>query len=396
MNSNAVKNETTTINASDELYWAGIRNQYTLPNDFINLENGYFSVQSRPVFEAFERYNAMVNRQGAHFLRTQYPARIDAVLDALATFTGARTEELVITRNLVEAMNILIQGYPFAAGDEVIHSSQDYDAVVATLQMTAQRKNLKLTAVRLPLHPQSDDEIVAAYEEAITPQTRVILVTHMIHMTGHLVPVAKIARMARARGVDVLVDAAHSFAQIDYRLPELDSEFVAVNLHKWLGAPLGVGLLYIKKKRIAEIAPLYGVKQYTATDIRKFTQIGTTPPAPILAIPDAIAFHHLVGGRNKEARLRYLKDYWMTRVCALPGIESLTPASAERSCAIGAFRVAGVDAQQVTSYLFDQHHIFTVARDIDGAPGVRVTPHLYTTTAELDQLIGALTTLTQN
>lgn len=378
------------VDPADETVWAGVREQYAVSDDFINLENGYFSVQAKPVFDAFQRYNALLNREAAYFLRVQYPKRLASVMQALAEFTGAAVEELVLTRNLVEAMNILIQGYPFQAGDEVVLSSQDYDSVVETFEMVRQRKGIALSKIRLPLHPQTDEEIVALYERAITARTRVLLVTHMIHLTGQLVPVAKIARMARAHGVDVFVDAAHSFAQIEYRLPELASDFVAVNLHKWFGAPLGVGLLYVRRERIADIAPLFGDTTCPIDDIRKLAHVGTTPPAPILAIEDALAFHHRIGGRNKEARLRYLKDYWVSRVRDFRAIELLTPEAPDRSCAIASFRIRGMEAQQVVDYLFDQHRIFTVARNIDGEAGVRVTPHLYNTTKELDRLVQAL------
>lgn len=382
--------QNTEINPADEQYWSGIQRQYAVSQDFINLENGFFSLQSTPVFDAFQRHNLLLNQEAAYFLRTKFPQRLASIMQALADFTGAGVDELVLTRNLMEAMNILIQGYPFRAGDEVVLSTQDYDSVAETFDMVSMRKGLKLERVRLPLHPRDDEEIVALYENAITPRTRVLLVTHMIHLTGQIVPVAKICAMARRHGVDVLVDAAHSFAQIDYRMPDLHADFVAVNLHKWLGAPLGVGLLYIRKERIADIAPLFGDTSHAASDIRKFAHVGTTPPAPILAIEDAIAFHHAIGGRNKEARLRYLKDYWTTRVKGYARIELLTPEAAQRSCAIAAFHVKGMMSEQVVSYLFDEHRIFTVGREIEGQAGIRVTPHLYTTIDDLDRLVEAL------
>ena len=378
------------IDPAYENFWAGIRRQYAVSDEFINLENGYFSVQSTPVFEAFQRYNALLNQDASRFLRTEYPQRLAAIMQMLSAFTGAGPGELVLTRNLMEAMNILIQGYPFQAGDEVVISSQDYDSVVETFEMVQQRKGIKLARIHLPLDPQDDEEIVTAYQQAITPRTRVILVTHMIHLSGQIVPVAKIAQMARGHGVDVLVDAAHSFAQLDYRLPELNSDFVAVNLHKWLGAPLGVGLLYIRNERIAEIAPLFGDTACAAGDIRKFAHVGTTPPAPILAIEDAITFHHSIGGGNKEARLRYLKDYWTERVRRLGRIEMLTPSASHRACAIAAFHVEGMGSKEVVDYLYEGYRIFTVGRNIEGKAGVRVTPHLYTSIANLDRLIGAL------
>jgi selenocysteine lyase/cysteine desulfurase len=231
---------------------------------------------------------------------------------------------------------------------------------------------------------------VSIYENAITPRTRVLLVTHLLHRTGQILPVAKIAAMAKSHGVDVFVDAAHSFAQIDFHLPDLGSDFAVANLHKWLGAPLGTGILYIRKNRIVEITPLFGDVDHAKADIRKLGHVGTSPPAPVMAIEDAIAFHNRIGGRNKEARLRYLKDYWVERVKEFRHIEMMIPDAPERSCAIAAFRVDGWQAQQVADYLFKEHKIFTVATVAAGLDVVRVTPLLYTTTSDLDRLVSAL------
>jgi selenocysteine lyase/cysteine desulfurase len=378
------------IDPSDETFWSGIRAQYDPSDAFINLENGFFGMPSRPVLEAFEAHNRLVNREAAFFMRTKYPARLAAAVNALAEFSGVASEELVIVRNPTEGMNILIQGYPFRPDDEVVIGNQDYDSVDAALEMMQQRGRLKLVRVQLPFHPNSDEEIVALYERAITPKTRVLVVTHLLHRTGQILPVAKIARMAQARGIDVFVDAAHSFAHIDYRLPELNSAFVVAHLHKWLGAPLGVGLLYIRKDRVPDITPLFGDVKYPDTDIRKLAHFGTTPPAPIMSIEDAIAFHNRIGGKNKEARLRYLKECWVSRARKLRHIELMIPDAPERSCSIAAFRVGGMDAQQVAGILFEQHRIFTVATIVAGKDVVRVTPHLYNTAGDMDSLVAAL------
>jgi selenocysteine lyase/cysteine desulfurase len=388
-----IPSQPTHIDPADEAFWSGIRAQYDASADFINLENGFFGMPPRPVLEAFEAHNRLVNREAAFFMRTQYPQRLAAAVDALARFAGVTAEELVIVRNPTEGMNILIQGYPFCPDDEVVVSNQDYDSVDETLQMMQQRGRFKLAPVCLPFHPKNDEEIVATYERAITSKTRVLIVTHLLHRTGQILPVAKIAQIAQAHGIDVFVDAAHSFAHIDYRLPELHSPFVVAHLHKWLGAPLGVGLLHIRKDRIPDIAPLFGDVAYADSDIRKLAHFGTTPPAPIMAIEDAIAFHNRIGGRNKEARLRYLKEYWVSRARKLPRIEWLIPNAPERSCAIAAFRVAGMEAKDVTEYLFREHRLFTVAPGVEGKGVVRVTPHLYNTTADLDKLVAALTAL---
>ncbi len=382
--------QATLINPTDEAYWATIRAQYAVSRDFINLENGYFSIPAQPVADALDRYNRLVHREGAYFMRTQLPQRVDDAVRALAAFCNTSTQELIITRNATEAMNILIQGYPFHADDEVVASNQDYDSVTELLEMMQRHGRLRLTRIQLPHHPQDDNEIVALYQKAITPRTRVITLTHMLHRTGQLLPVAKIAQMARAHGVDVFVDAAHSFAQVDYRIPDLHTDFMAANLHKWLGAPLGVGLLYVRKERVADITPLFGDTSFPDDDIRKLAHFGTITPAPVLAIEEAIAFHNAIGGRNKEARLRYLKDYWMERATALSRVEPLTPREAGRSCAIGTFRIEGMDAKKVVNDLFEQDKIFTVAPVIDGQSAIRVTPHLYNTTEDLDHLLAAL------
>lgn len=378
------------IDPADESYWSGIRRQYDVSGEFTNLENGYFSIPALPVLDAFQHYNTQINREGPFFMRRRLPDRLADVMRALSDFTGAGEHELVITRNATEAMNILINGYPFQPGDELVFSTQDYDSVIDTVKMAQKRRGIQLVRIRLPLHPKEDDEIVAAYENAITPRTRVLLVTHMIHLTGQIVPLAKVAQMARARGVDVIADAAHSFAHIDYRLRDLQSDFVGLSLHKWLGAPLGVGLLYVRKERIADIAPLFGDATYADDEIRKLAHFNTMPPAAMLAIPDALAFHNRIGSRNKEARLRYLKNYWVDRVRDFRFLEMLTPDAPQRACAIASFHVKGMTSKQVTDYLYDEHRIYTVGIKIEDKAAVRVTPHLFNSIDDLDRLVGAL------
>lgn len=381
------------VDPADEAFWSNIRAQYDASSDFINLENGFFGMPSRPVIEAYEAHNRLVNREASLFMRTRYPQHLASAVDALASFSGVSPEELVIVRNPTEGMNVLIQGYPFEPDDEVVVGNQDYDSVDEALEMMQQRGRFRLIRTHLPFHPQSDDEIVAAYERAMTPKTRVLVVTHLLHRTGQILPVAKIAQMAQAHGIDVFVDAAHSFAHIDFQLPDLGCSFVVAHLHKWLGVPLGVGLLYIRKNRIEDIAPLFGDVSKAQSDIRKLAHFGTTPPAPIMAIEDAIAFHNRMGGKNKEARLRYLKEYWVSGARELPRIEMMIPQAPERSCAIAAFRVKDMEAQQVVNYLFEEHRIFTVAPLVDGGGVVRVTPHLYNTTDDLDRLVAGLAAL---
>ncbi|WP_167758683.1 aminotransferase class V-fold PLP-dependent enzyme [Zemynaea arenosa] len=383
------------IAPDDESYWAQIAAQYDVSPSFLNLENGYFGVQARPVFEAFQRYERTVNRDNSFFLRREWPGRHAHVLKRLAAFAGVDEGELLITRNLMESLNIILQGYPWRAGDEVVCASHDYDEVAETLEMVAQRRGLRVARVEVPLNPSGDDEIVAVYEGALSEHTRAILITHMVHRTGQIMPVARLSALARSRGVDTIVDAAHSFAQLDFRLPDLGADFVGANLHKWLGAPLGVGLLYVKRERLGEIAPLFGSMAHADGGIARLGNVGTVPPAPVLAIEDALDFHESIGSASKEARLRYLTQYWVARVRGLPGLRMLTPSDPQRSCAIAVFAIDGLPAQQVCDRLLEEYGIFTVVRPVAGTHGVRVTPHLYITPSDLDRLVAALQAMTR-
>jgi selenocysteine lyase/cysteine desulfurase len=382
----------------DEDFWNTVRAEYAPSPDFINLENGYFSMPAQPVRAALRRYQDEVDSEGAYFLRVRYPERHRQVLRALADFCGVSAGEIVLTRSAVESFNILIQGYPFEAGDEVLLAGHDYDSVIATLGMLEARKGIRLRFVEVPLDPAGDDEIVALYEGAIGPRTRAVVLTHVVHRTGQIMPVARIAAMARRHGIDAIIDAAHSLALLDYRIPELGAPFGVFNLHKWVGAPLGVGMLYIASGRIADIAPLYGDVSHAADDIAKLAHFGVVPPAPILAIDDALAFCRRVGVASKEARMRYLSRYWMEQVRDLPRVRVLTPRDPQRYCALGAFNIDGMPAQEVAAQLMARHRIFTVVRKVSEGGGVgvgagdcvRVTPHLYTTTAELDALVAAI------
>lgn len=374
----------------DEAYWSTVRALFEVAPDMINLENGYFGTQAISVFETWQRLERKIHLENSFFLRIRKPALIADAIHSLAKFSGCDPTELLITRNVIEALNIIIQGYPFSDGDEVLVASHDYDQVVETLQMVSVRKGLTLQRVFIPLDPKTDEQIVDIYRRAIVPRTRVLLVTHIVPRTGQIMPVEKISMMARAFGVDTIVDAAHSYAHLEYKVSNLGADFVGVNLHKWLGAPLGMGMLYIRHPRIAEISPLFGDVRHAVTDIAKLGNFGTVPPGPILAIPDAIAFHEAIGGANKEARLRYLKEYWLSSVRDLANVCALTPRDPQRSCAIATFAIKDISASEVVHRLMCDYGIFTVARSIDGCEGVRVTPNLFTSTSELDLLIKAI------
>ncbi|MBW8897420.1 MAG: aminotransferase class V-fold PLP-dependent enzyme [Massilia sp.] len=374
----------------DESYWSTIRRQYTRSTDFINLENGYFGMPADPVRAALRRYQDEVDRENAFFLRTRWSARLARVKALLAGFTGVAADELLITRSAVESLNILLQGYPFEAGDAILMARHDYDSSHDIVRMVAERKGLSVVQVDVPYDFEDEDAIAALYADAITPRTRVLLLTHIVHRTGRIMPVARLSALARERGIDVVVDGAHALAQLDYTIPQLGAPFAAFNLHKWVGAPLGTGLLYIARDRIADIAPLYGDVTFARTQIDKLGHVGTVPPAPIMAVEDALAFHAAIGSRNKEARLRWLAHRWMDQVADVPGMRLYTPRDPRLHCALGAFGIEGVPAAEVVRRLMDEHRIFTVVRKFGDGEVVRVTPHLYSGPEDLDALAAAI------
>lgn len=378
------------IRPDDESTWSTIRAQYTRSPHFINLENGYFGMPADPVRAALRRYQDEVDRENAFFLRMRWPERLARVKTLLAEFTGASPDELLITRSAVESMNILLQGYPFETGDAILMARHDYDSSHDIVRMVAERKGLTVVQVDVPYDLEDEDAIAALYADAITPRTRVLLVTHMVHRTGRIMPVARLAALARAHGIDPVVDGAHALAHIDFTIPQLGTQFAAFNLHKWVGAPLGTGLLYIARERIADIAPLYGDVTFARTDIDKLGHVGTVPPAPIMAIEDALAFHGTMGGKAKEARLRWLARRWMDQVRDLPGVRVFTPRDPNLHGALGAFGIDGMPAAEVVRRLMDEHRIFTVVRKIGDGEGVRVTPHLYNGPEDLDALVAAI------
>jgi selenocysteine lyase/cysteine desulfurase len=374
----------------DESYWSTIRAQYTRSHDFINLENGFFGMPADPVRAALRRYQDEVDRENAFFLRTRWPERLARVKSLLAALTGVAQDELLITRSAVESLNILLQGYPFTAGDAILMARHDYDSSHDIVRMVAERKGLTVVQVDVPSDLEDEDAVVAMYADAITARTRALLLTHIVHRTGRIMPVARLAALARERGIDAIVDGAHALGQLDYTIPQLGAPFAAFNLHKWVGAPLGTGLLYIARDRIADIAPLYGDVTFARTQIDKLGHVGTVPPAPIMAVADALAFHDAIGARNKEARLRWLARRWMDQVADVPGVHLATPRDPRLHCALGAFAIDGVPAAEVVRRLMDEHRIFTVVRKSGDGEVVRVTPHLYTGPEDLDALAAAI------
>jgi len=382
--------------ADDETFWSAIRAKYRLKPDYINLESGYYTIQATPVLEAFIARVREINYQGSYYLRTTQVPDKAAIRDKLAAIAGCAPGELCITRNTTEAIDTVVSGYDWKPGDEAVMAEQDYGHMLAQFRLMARRHGIVNRVVSVPPDPRTDDEVVRVYASAITARTRLVMVSHMVNVTGHILPVRKIADMAHARGVDVLVDGAHAFAQFDFKIPDLGGDYYAASLHKWLGCPLGTGILYVRREKIPALWPIYGDWRMTDdTDIMKLNHTGTHPVHTDLAIDDAIAFHETIGIHRKEARLRYLQTYWTKQVRGEANVILNTPADPVRTCAIANVGVKGVTPDDLAKSLLGTYKIWTNAVDSDpaGVHGVRVTPNVFTQPAELDTLVKALKTI---
>ena len=391
------QSECTTDKVKDENFWKQFRKEfYEISDEFINLENGYFGVHPKPVTEVYLEKIRMINRYSSRYMRTEYNEDIKKVEEGLAQFSGVQKEELLVTRNATEAMNIIIQGLSLQKGDEVILSRMDYHSMIETFEMLEKQKGIVLRFVELPLLPESDEQIISIYNNAITNSTKCILLTHVIHLTGQIIPVRKLADQFKPLGIDIIVDAAHSFAQLDYQLPDLGVDFIGLNLHKWFSNPLGAGMLYVKKERIKDLQPLFGDNRKSSDDIRKLGHFGTLATPNILTIPTAQQFNEMVSLTLKEQRLRYLQNYWTKEAANISRVQVTTPTASERSCALASFKIAGMDTKEVVRRLYDEYGVFTVIRYLPNDEVVRVTPNLYNGTTEVDRLLEGIMNLAKN
>jgi selenocysteine lyase/cysteine desulfurase len=379
--------------AEDEPFWTAVRSQFRLTGDYINLENGYYCFQPQPILEAFIDNVRIVNLQASHYMRTRQVDDKLRIRARLAAFAGCSPEELIITRNTTESLDTVINGFDWKPGDEAVFANQDYGAMIDMFKLQARRYGMINRLVDIPMDPKSDDEIVKLYADAMTPKTRLLMIPHMVNITGQILPVRTICDMAHARGVPVMVDAAHTFAHLDHRLPDLHCDYYGASLHKWLATPLGAGILHVRRDHIEKLWPIYGDESFSPGDIRKLNHTGTHPVHTDLTIEQSLAFHEMIGSARKEARLRYLQRYWTGRVRGLRRIVMNTPSDAKRSCGIANVGVQGMIPADLARTLLGKYKVFTVAIDGAGVHGVRVTPQIYTSTAELDAFVLALNEL---
>ncbi|WP_332877778.1 aminotransferase class V-fold PLP-dependent enzyme [Massilia sp. S19_KUP03_FR1] len=386
---------TPAVLATDRAYWASVAAQYDMVDDVVLLDNGYWGSMARPVLDTYQRATATVNRGNAWYGRTVFPAEWVAAHQQAAAALGVAPDEIVLTRGATEALQALIGGYNrLRPGDVVLYADVDYDNMITTMNWLRTRRGVEVVRIALP-EPATHAGVIAVYAQALAryPRLKMMLLTHVNHRNGMVLPVAEISRMARARGVDVIVDTAHGFGQLDMRIPDLEADFAGINLHKWIGAPVGVGAVYIKRGRVPDIDPYMGER--AGNDIRSRVHTGTVNFAAYMALPAALALHQQIGVANKQARLRLLRQRWVDAARQIDGVDVLASDDPRLVSAIASFRLRGqtTPAQNaaVSKRLLLEHRVFTVPRD-DLASGscVRVTPAIFTTEAHIDSFIDAL------
>ncbi len=376
--------------ATDEDYWSVIQQGYTVNPNLINLNNGGVSPSPRIVQEAVERFNKLSNEGPSYYMWRILDQGREPLRYKLATLAGCSPEEIAVNRNATEALNTVIFGLDLKAGDEVIGTKQDYPNMIQAWRQRALREGIVYTQISFDFPIENDDTIVAAFEKAITPKTKILHLTHIINWIGQILPVKKIAQMAHKRGIEVIVDGAHSFGLLDFKIPDLNCDYFGTSLHKFLSAPIGSGMLWIKKEKIEKIWPLVCNDKPRSNDIRKFETIGTRSFPIEQGIGEALNFHNAIGAKRKEERIRYLKNYWAGKAKETPGVKIHTSFKPEYACAICGVSVDGLTPAQLDQALFNTYKIHTVGIVWENISCVRITPHVYTKLQDLDKLVFAL------
>jgi selenocysteine lyase/cysteine desulfurase len=334
-----------------------------------------------------------MNKAPAYTMWAVLQPQKEAVRERLAHMWGVDPEEIAITRNASEGLQICQQGFDLQRGDEILTSTQDYPRMLTTFRQRVRREGVVLNEITLPVPSEDPADIVARFERGITPKTKLILMSHLINITGQILPVKAVVSMARARGIPVIVDGAHALAHFDFKISDLGCDYYASSLHKWLFAPIGTGLLYVKKDRIHDLWPLMAAPPEMNDNIRKYEEIGTHPIANFLAIAEALSFHQGIGAERKTARLVYLRDYWAKKVLANPNAKLHTSLKPGFACGIATVEIEGIDPNALATWLFNKHHIIATPIVHPQFKGLRVTPSVYTTIEELDRFVDAMNTV---
>ena len=371
--------------ARDEDFWLGIQQAFTLDRTLINLNNGGVSPSPRVVQEAMRRYLEYSNTAPVYTMWQVLEPEIESVRRRLAASFGCDPEEMAITRNASEALEIVQLGLPLERGDEVLTTTQDYPRMLTTWRQRERREGIVVKEISFPVPPPSQDDLADRIERAITPKTKVIHVCHITNLTGQIFPVKRICQLGRARGIEVIVDGAHAYAHFPFTRDELDCDYYGTSLHKWLLAPHGTGFLYVRKAKIERVWPMMAAPPEMNANVRKFEEIGTHPAANHNAIAEALTFHEGIGPERKAARLRYLFQRWAKRLEKLPKVKILTPYDPAQSCGLASVAVEGMDVNKLVASLWDKDRIIVTPIVHKEFSCVRVTPSVYTTAAEIDR-----------
>ena len=371
----------------EEDFWRQIRLAFAASPTLVNLNNGGVSPAPRAAMDALDYYNRMCSEAPSYYMWRILDQDREPLRQNLAALAGCNPEELAINRNATEALNTVIFGLPLKAGDEVVLSKYDYPNMLNAWRQREKRDGIRLVFVDIKLPSEDEKALAEAYTSKFTEKTRLVHVTHVVNWSGQILPARRIADAAHQRGIEVLVDGAHSFALLDYKIPELGADYFGTSLHKWLCAPFGSGLLWVKKEKIAGVWPLLSNDKPEGDNIRKFETLGTRSFPIEMSIGYSLDLHNLIGSKRKQKRLHHLKNYWMQQVKDLPGIKLYTSLKPEFGCAIGVFGMEGKKATELSEQLFRDWKIHTVAIEWEDINGVRVTPNVYTTKMELDKLV---------
>lgn len=377
--------------ALDEDFWYYVQQSFTVNPGMINLNNGGVSPAPKTVQDAVKRYYDLSNEAPSYYMWRILDNGREPLRRNLALIAGCSEEEIAMNRNSSEGLETVIFGLSLKEGDEVVAARQDYPNMINAYKQREHRDRIKMVWINLELPSEDEDYLVNQYVNAFTSKTKVVHITHIINWNGQILPVKKIANEAQKRGIEVIVDGAHSFAHVEFKIPDLGADYFAASLHKWLYAPIGSGLLYVKKEKIKNLYPLFATSDDPLKDdIRKFEHLGTRPFFIEQAIGKAIEFHEMIGIERKEKRLHYLKNYWMEKVRNLPNVRLNTSLHHRWGCAIGNFSIKGKKPAEIDEFLFRKYKIHSVAIEWENINGVRITPNVYTTTKNLDVLVKAI------
>jgi selenocysteine lyase/cysteine desulfurase len=378
------------VATTDEDLWARMAQAFTVSPAILNLNNGGVSPQPKVVQDAVDRYYHLSNEAPTYYMWQILDKGREGIRRKLADLAGVEPGTVAINRNATEALDTVTFGLTLQKGDEIVMTRQDYPNMIQAWKQREMRDGIKIKWISLDLPMEDEEAVVKAFVSATGKNTRIWHITHMINWTGQILPVKRLCQEARKRGIISLVDGAHTFGHMDFKIPDFDPDYFGTSLHKWLCAPFGTGMLYVKKENIAGLWPLFPNTQPQSDDIRKFESLGTRSFAPEQAIGQAIDFHLAIGSKRKEARLHYLKNYWCERLKAHPRIKINVSMKPEFACALGHFSVEGMEPDVLASRLMNEHQIHTVAIKWENISGVRVTPHVYTTTRDLDRFVEAV------